>query len=247
MKVTAIKTKKVIVGDDLYKILDNYLPKKINEGSIVAITSKILSICEGSVVKVNEVDKDELVKKEADYYLPKEENKYNMFLTIKNGIMVATAGIDESNGNGYYVLWPRNPQESANEIRSYLIKGYGLKHVGVMITDSRTTPLLRGVSGMYIAHSGFLALKNYINKPDLFGRKLLVTRANFAEGIAGAVVAMMGEGNEMTPLVVIDDVPFIKFQRRNPTKKELANLRIKVEDDVFAPFLTAARWIKGGS
>lgn len=247
MIVKSVKTHKITSRDtDIKKILDRYLPP-ISERSIVAVTSKIVAICEGRVVKVDSIYKDTLVKNEADYYLPKEENKYQMFLTIKRGILVATAGIDESNGNGYYVLWPKNPQETANTIRSYLAKKFHLQNVGVMITDSRTTPLLRGVSGMAIAHSGFLALKNYINKPDLFGRKLLVTRANVADGLAGAVVALIGEGNEMTPIAIIEDVPFIQFQKRNPSKNELAKLRIPMREDIFASILKRAPWKKGKS
>ena len=35
--------------------------------------------------------------------------RYHMTLTIKQGMLIPTAGIDESNGDGYYILWPRDP------------------------------------------------------------------------------------------------------------------------------------------
>ena len=55
----------------------------------------------------------------------------------------------------------------------------------------------------------------------------------------------MGEGSEQTPLAVISDIPFVHFQDRNPTEEELAELKISIEDDVYAPLLKAANWKKG--
>lgn len=54
MKITPIKTKKIIKGDDLYKILEQYLPAKLEERTIVAVSSKIVGITEGRIVK-NEI------------------------------------------------------------------------------------------------------------------------------------------------------------------------------------------------
>lgn len=245
MKITPVKTHKITIKDNnIFAILDTYIPS-LSENSVVAITSKIVAICEGRVVPFQGADKDVLVKQEADYYLPKEDNKYGFFLTIKHDIMIASAGIDESNGNGYYVLWPENPQQCANMIREYLMKKFALKHVGVIITDSKVTPLKRGVTGVSVAHSGFSALNNYIGEPDIFGHKLEVTKTNISEGLAASAVVVMGEGKEQTPLAVIEDIPFVRFQKRNPTPQELSLLHIPIEEDVFASILLKAEWKKG--
>ena len=75
MKIATVKTHKITGKDkNLFKILDKYL-NKIEENSILVITSKIVSICQGQLIKIGKIDKSELVKKEADYYLP-QENKY---------------------------------------------------------------------------------------------------------------------------------------------------------------------------
>lgn len=245
MIVTPIKTHKITLKDkDITAVLDSYITD-LKDSSIVAITSKIVAICEGRVAKAGEVDKDELVKKEAEYYLPKEENKHGFFLTIKNNIIIASAGIDESNGNGYYILWPKNPQESANKIRGYLKNKFGLKNLGIIITDSRLAPLRWGVIGVSLAHSGFLALNNYIGEPDIFGNNLKVTKANIADGLAVAAVLVMGEGKEQTPIVSVEDIPFVEFQDRNPSVEELNNLRIPMEEDVFNSMLLSVNWQKG--
>ncbi|OGH18600.1 MAG: hypothetical protein A2868_02445 [Candidatus Levybacteria bacterium RIFCSPHIGHO2_01_FULL_40_15b] len=245
MKVHAIKTEKITPGlISLFELLDKYITE-FSEKSILAITSKVISICEDRVVPVKDSDKDELVKKEADLYLPKEENKYGVYLTIKDSQLVATAGIDESNGVGYYILWPANPQKSANQIREYLTKRFNLKKTGVLITDSKTTPLRWGTSGVAVAHSGFRALKNYIGTEDLFGRKLKMTKASVIDGLAAAAVFEMGEGSEQTPLAVISDIPQVEFVDRNPTEEELKELEISIEDDLYGSILKRAPWKRG--
>ena len=146
MRICTIKTHKVTAKDrDLYVILDRHLTS-FAERSILAITSKIISICQRRVVKVGDaeqapIDKQALVEKEADYFLPASASKYRVHLTIKGNLLIPEAGVDESNGNGYYILWPLDLQKTANQVRAYLRKRFSREWVGVIITDSKTTPL----------------------------------------------------------------------------------------------------------
>jgi len=245
MKVTPIKTHKITKKDkDIFKILDRYLPKLL-EKSVIAVTSKIIAICEGRVVRKDLATKDELTKQEAEWYLPRHLSKYDFCISIKHNTFTASAGVDESNGNGYYVLWPKDPQKSANVIRLHLKQRFNLKNIGVIITDSKTTPLRWGVTGVALAHSGFSALNSYIGKPDVFGRLLKAEKLNVADTLATAAVGVMGEGNEQTPLAIIEDLPFVKFHDRNPTEKEIASLSISIEDDLYTPLLRSVKWKKG--
>jgi len=249
MHIIPVRTKAITpqTPEKLLSILDQYLPVLL-EGSIVVVTSKIVSICERSYRKVSEVaNEEDLVKKEADFYLPSEISKYAITITIKNNLLIPTAGIDESNGNGYYILWPKDPQKTANEIRQYLSEKYHLHDIGVVITDSKTTPLRWGTTGVAIGYSGFKPLQNYIGKPDIFGRNLMVTKANILDGLAAAAVLVMGEGDEQTPLAVISDVSFVSFVNTNPSKKELESLKISIDDDLYAPLLKSVPWEKGGN
>jgi putative folate metabolism gamma-glutamate ligase len=244
MNVTAIKTEKIVLtSDTLLTILDKYI-KIFKEKSILAVTSKIMAISQGRVVKIGSVQKDQLIKREAEYFLPPSQSKYNVTLTIKQDVLAASAGIDESNGNGYYILWPKDPQKTANAIRDYLCKRFAIKYAGVIITDSRSFPLRWGTTGVSIANSGFKALNNYIGTPDIFGRIMEMTKSNVADALAQSAVAVMGEGPEQTPLAVIRDVLFVQFQKRNPTKNEIASLHIDIHDDLYAPLLTAIPWKK---
>jgi nucleotide-binding universal stress UspA family protein len=163
-------------------------------------------------------------------------------LTIKGSRLIPMAGIDESNADGHYILWPRDAQQSANALRAFLCERFSLRQVGVLITDSTTAPLRSGVTGIAVAHSGFSALNSYIGAPDLFGRTLRMTRANVAEGLAAAAVLAMGEGSEGTPIAVISEAAFVVLQDRDPTEGELADLRITPESDLYAAMLRAVPW-----
>ena len=123
---------------------------------------------------------------------------------------------------------------------------FKVNHVGVIITDSTCTPLRWGTTGIALAHSGFIAIHDYIGRPDLFGRPLEVSKANISGGLAAAAVVAMGEGAEQTPLCLIEDATFVVFQDSDPTDDELKSLYIPIEDDLFAPFLTSVAWERGG-
>jgi len=245
MKITAVKTHKITIDDqDILKIINQYI-KELKDGSIVAITSKIVALAEGRVVATDQADKEALIAQEAEYFLPRSSSKYGVSLTITGGQLVATAGIDESNANGYFVLWPEDAQKTANIIRKYLQNKFQLKNIGVIITDSKTTPLRWGVTGTAIAYSGFKPLNDLIGTPDLFGRELKMTKVNILDGLAAAAVLLMGEGTEQTPLAIIEDTNFVKFTDENPSVKELESLKINIEDDIYAPLLTKVDWQKG--
>lgn len=245
MYITTIKTHKITTKDtDILKILDQYV-SELSEKSILAVTSKIVSVCEGRVVAVDSIDKDELIQQEAQYYLPRSENPYHVSLTITRDMLVATAGIDESNADGKYVLWPENPQASASMIRSYLREKFGLQHLGVVITDSRTAPLRWGVTAVAIAYSGFLPLKDYIGTPDLFDRPFHFEKLSIADSLATAASVVMGEGSEQTPLAVIADTSFVSFRKNDPSREELDALKISLDKDIYAPFLKSVHWKKG--
>lgn len=247
MIINAVKTRKVVAGSgSIFELLDESLAG-LKEKSVVAVTSKVVAICEGRVVPIGKVKKDELIKQEADYYLPRTLSKYDFSFAISHNTLIPMAGIDESNGNGNYVLWPKDPQKSANQIRAYLKKRFGLIKVGVVITDSTAIPLHWGTNGIGIRYSGFAPANNYIGTPDLFGREYKVSKSNIVDSLAAAAVLVMGEGTEQTPIAIVKDVPFVQFQDHNPTKKELDGFYIEHQkDDLFAPFLRNMGWRRGG-
>lgn len=246
MKVTPIKTHKVTDNDkSIIAIIDRYITR-LKENSIVAISSKIIAITQGRVVKnITKKNKNKLIEQEADLFLKPTSTRHPFYITIKGNALLASAGIDESNGNGYLILLPENLQKVTNQIREFLRNKFNIKNLGVIITDSKTSPLRYGVTGLALSHSGFAAVNNFIGKKDLFGRTLKSTLVNVVDGLAAAAVVVTGESGEQTPLAIIEDLPFVEFQDRVPTKTELYNLKINTEDDLYASFLKSVKWQKG--
>jgi F420-0:gamma-glutamyl ligase len=247
MKIEAIKTRIIHPPqDDLLEAIKASLPS-IPEKSILAVTSKVVSIWEGRCVPDTE-DKDELIKQEADQYIPREELEYGWVMhTVNNNILSSSAGIDHSNGDGYYVLWPKDSNKTAREIRTWLQKTYGVQDVGVVITDSRSMPLRRGAVGMALGHAGFIALKDYRETPDIFGNDLQVSISNIVDSVAGMAVLAMGEGKETTPLALISELPEEYFKDWDKeSDKPYSSLEVEPEEDMYFPLIGTGKWKKGG-
>lgn len=248
MKITAIKTRSFLPPKEALESLLDFIPS-LEENCVVAVTSKVVSICEGRCVLISETTKDELAIKESDKYIPREYSPEGLVLhTIKNNILVASSGVDESNGDGYFILWPQNPSESAKKIWQYLKNKFGVKNLGVIITDSRLVPLRRGVVGIAISFYGLKPLKDYRKTKDLFGREFKMETSNFPDSLASAAVLEMGEGSESQPIAIISDIPKIDFINEDfkPFSKE-DTFEIPEKEDMFYPLLSNAFWKKGGS
>lgn len=233
--------------DDLLSLLkESFSSLKLKEGSVFVITSKIVSIWQGRCIKIEEIsDKDELIKKEADFYLDRKEVPHGyVMLTMKDNLLIPTAGIDESNAKGYYILWPENPYQTAKEIYDFLKENYGLKNLGVIISDSHCTPLRWGTTGIAIAYYGFYPLKDYRGTKDIFGREMKITQSNRVDGLASAAVCVMGEGNERIPIAIIEDVDFLDFKEFDPRKED--PLTIDRYEDIYSPLLNKVNWKRGG-
>lgn len=246
MKIRTLKTRPITYKDSLFQIIDTYIPP-LQEKEILVITSKIISLCEGSVVAKNpDISKEELIRQSADAYLniQSEPSSHGVQLTIKNNILIPSAGIDESNGNGMYILYPENIQESATTIWEHIRNRDKIKALGIIITDSHTTPMRRGVIGIGLGWCGFKPLYSYIGKPDCFDVPLRVTMVNVLDALAVASVFCMGEGNEQTPFSIIADAPKIEFQDNPPTIEEINELSIPMAEDLYAPLLNNGQWVK---
>ncbi|MDN5274774.1 MAG: putative folate metabolism gamma-glutamate ligase [Candidatus Saccharibacteria bacterium] len=246
MIVTAIKTQLVHGNESTLHELMAKSVTSLDEKSIIAVSSKIVALCQNRIIDRSTIAKSDLVEREADFYLPRDFSRYGFQFTITNNTFISSAGIDESNGDGYFVLWPKDPQRVANELRAFLQNHFGLNEVGVIITDSTSMPLMRlGAVGIMLAHSGFVAVNHLAREKDLFGRSFVVEKAAIGSGLAVAANVVMGEGAEQTPIAIISDAPFVKFQLQDPTEIELKSVYISSEDDLYEPFIQAAPWRRG--
>jgi len=132
----------------------------------------------------------------------------HVLLTIKDGVLMANAGIDRSNAPpGHAILLPDRPTEIAWEIKTQLESQTGRKEIGVIIADSRTQPLRLGTVGLAVAVAGINPIKDYRGHPDIFGKPLRITRSAIADNLASAAQILLGEADEQVPFVVIRDAP----------------------------------------
>ncbi len=226
MKIKAIKTRVFNEGEDLFTFILKYI-KKLPENSVLVVTSKIVALGEKrTVLFKDKKQKIKIIKEESEFAIKTK----HAWLTIKDGIVMAGAGIDESNAKGKLILLPKDSFKSAEVLRKKLMQKFKLKNLGVLITDSRTGPLRAGVVGMSLGYAGFKGIRDYRGTKDIFGRVLKVSRTDVADSLATAAVLSMGEGREQQPLALITEAPIDFVARIN--KKELL---INPKDDLYLP------------
>ena len=231
MDFLPIKTRKFLPPkDNLFELLDNYLPQ-LKDKDILVITSKIISIGQGRTVKIiPQTDRIALIKQEADYYCPNQPSS----MTVKDHTLTPFSGIDRSNANGYYVLLPQHPHAEAKKIWGCLTKKFSLKQFGIIIADSFCLPFRWGHLGISLGFFGFNPLKSYAGKKDIFGRKLVHHNSNLVDALAALAVVHMGEGNEQTPLCLVRGFQQIKFDQKDYSR----NFYISPADDIYTPLLS---------
>jgi dihydrofolate synthase / folylpolyglutamate synthase len=243
MNITPVKLQVLVPPKDnlLSKIKKSKLSLK--NGDVIAISSKVVSIHEGRCILWKEGLKDKLIKRESALYIPKEDVPGEFVAhTITDGSFIPNAGIDPF--GGYYILWPKNPQKSAEKLLAWFKKTYKCKKLYLVITDSRSVFLRRGVMGMSVAWAGFEPIFDNRVRRDLLGFRQGGSQTNIPDSIAAMAVFMMGEANEQTPLVRLRGVPYVG-EKQVGHKKEFNTYKFSMEEDIFAPFLTKGGWRKG--
>ena len=212
--------------DDLVGVLDEYLTE-LKNGDVVLISSKVVAIHQGRSVLVSEANKEELIKQEADIII--ERDYFSTPLTATNHAFLGTAGIDESNGSGHYILLPEKIFEFAKESHAYLCQKHALNSLGVIITDSYSTPFRYGAMGVGLGWWGIEPLEDHAGRTDLFGRDIVYERSNVIDALAAGAIMVSGEVDECMPIVIARNVPRLKFTNKDTKDK----LLVPYEEDLF--------------
>jgi coenzyme F420-0:L-glutamate ligase / coenzyme F420-1:gamma-L-glutamate ligase len=201
---------------------------KFRDNDILVISSKYVSMSEGSVRRLDSVKVTgralelaskyhmnaklvELVIRESDYIF---KGIPGFLLAIKEGIIAPNAGIDKSNiPSGFVILYPRQPFKTAENLRQKFLLHLDVK-VMVIIADSRLMPTRIGTTGIAIACAGFEPVEDERGKVDLFGNILKVTLKAVADSLATIGVSAMGESNESIPVIIIRNTKVIATDRK---------------------------------
>ncbi|MEM3442732.1 MAG: coenzyme F420-0:L-glutamate ligase [Candidatus Bathyarchaeia archaeon] len=224
MRLYPIKTDIIKTQENIVEIVLEALKKRnlqLEDGDILAITSKIISYAENRLANLSEVKPSEHAQKLAKRFslkpelaeliLRESEKIYGgvpkAILTLKNGVLAANAGIDNKNApNGHVVLWPADPKKCAKQIKEEIEQKTG-KNVAVLIVDSGLTPLRKGTRGLALAVAGFKPIKDYRKDKDIYGKPIQITMQAVADNLASAAHLLMGEAAEKTPIILIREAP----------------------------------------
>jgi coenzyme F420-0:L-glutamate ligase/coenzyme F420-1:gamma-L-glutamate ligase len=261
-----IKTK-IITSENLDIV--NLILEALEENNIslvnkdvLIIASKIISTIEGCQVKISDI-KDirkeaieaaevaklspefvEIVYREADEVIGAVPGAV---LALKNGVLQANAGVDQSNSGGeeYIITLPKNSIETAEKIRKKIELKLNIK-IGVIISDSKTHPLRRGTSGFALGVSGFSPIIDDRGTSDLFNRPMKITTRAIADNLVCASEILMGESHQRIPVVIARGYEDIPFQE---VKDIIANNEQMKMDPLkciyMGPFWKARRHLNG--
>lgn len=194
----------------------------LRERDVVVMSSKVVSINEGRCQSVVGSDKQALALTLADIVIPRPY--WGSPITVVQHALIGLSGIDESNGNGYWVLHPEDPFRSARDLHRQLCDTYGITTLGVIISDSRSDLFRYGATGVAIGWWGVRPLRDHRGETDLFGRMIKSERSNIVDGLAAAATILMGEVARQTPVVIVRDVPELEFSNES------------TREEIFAPY-----------
>ena len=231
-----VKTRVVMPPkDEIWDIVDSL---EVRDGDVVFITSKIMGIHQGRTRVVGEVEKEDLIRECSEYYFPYDHpGGWHVNLTVTDGVLIPAAGIDESNANGHYIMWPRDVDALCRELRDRLMKRTGAKRLGVVSTDSHTTPLRWGVTGITIGLAGVEPTRDIRGDSDIFGREMKITKVNQLDALTGMAVLLMGEADEQTPVVILRGYDGLEFS----DTASMEGYKIGIEEDLYKPLLDVMR------
>jgi coenzyme F420-0:L-glutamate ligase/coenzyme F420-1:gamma-L-glutamate ligase len=207
-------------GDRIDELIVNAIRRQgldLQDGDVVVVAQTIVSKAEGSVVDLRRVkpskfarllaEKLEKDAREVEVILQQSREiirlRHVLIARTEHGFVCANAGVDHSNAGPHRVtLLPRDPDASARRIREGIKRALG-KDVAVIVSDTQGRPFRLGAVGVAVGVAGMRPLLDLRGRRDLYGKELKATITSPADAIAAAAVALMGEADEGTPVVIV--------------------------------------------
>lgn len=212
-------------GDDIPKLIESILEEESVEllpGDIVVVTHSIVSIAEGKLYHLGDVevsDKARRISKEIGQSAERIEvalkearkilrEKPVLITKTKHGIITDFSGIDESNAPpNMFIALPDDPDISARAINKVISEKRGF-NVPVIITDTQGRPWRKGAVNFAIGVAGMFPFIHNVGREDLFGNSLRGSLVCLADQVASSAELVMGQANEGVPVVIVRGVDF---------------------------------------
>jgi len=183
----------IVAGNDLAVMLGDHFEGMLQEGDILAVTSKILSKAEGRQVAA--ADREEAITAETVRVVASRVHPRGVTRIVENplGLVMAAAGVDSSNTpEGTVLLLPVDPDGTARALCQALRQRFGIP-LGIVITDTFGRPWRSGQTDVAIGAAGLRVLDDLRGTADMQGRRMDVTVAAVADEIAGAADLVKGK------------------------------------------------------
>ena len=234
MKLTAVRTRVFTENENLPAFITHFI-KSVPENAVLAVSSKLVALWKGNTLPYTDAaQKEELIKQHSRAALKTPL----AWITVKDGMIMTNAGVDESNADGKWVLLP-DCYAGAHELLTALKKAWQVQNLGVVVTDSMILPLRAGVIAAAVGYAGFKGVQDLRGRADIFGKPLKTTLVNVADSLATAAALLMGEANEQQPLCLIEEAPVLFVE-----KTDREEMQYPQEDDLYAPLLKAVNLIQ---
>ena len=191
----------IVAGDDLATVIGDALPP-LEDGDILAVTSKIVSKAEGRFVAATH--REDAITAETVRIVATREHPGGVTRIVENklGMVLAAAGVDSSNTpEGFVLVLPEDPDASARALAEALRARFGVS-VGVVITDTLGRPWRQGQTDVAIGAAGIRVLDDLRGTTDASGKRLDVTVAASADEIAGAADLVKGKAAGLPVAIV---------------------------------------------
>jgi len=174
----------------------------LQDGDILAVTSKIVSKAEGRVIPA--ADREDAITAETVRVVASRQHAGGLTRIVENrqGLVMAAAGVDASNSpENTVLLLPADPDASARELCAAIRERTGLR-VGVVLTDTAGRAWREGQTDIAIGAAGLAVLDDLRGTTDASGRRLDVTVAAVADEIAAAADLVKGKARGLPVAVV---------------------------------------------
>jgi len=160
----------IVAGDDLALLIGDAVDG-LEDGDILAITSKIVSKAEGRLIEAH--DREDAITAETVRLVATRGT--TRIVENKLGLVLAAAGVDSSNvPDGHVLLLPDDPDASALAIATALRARFGVD-LGVLVTDTLGRPWRQGQTDVAIGAAGVRVLDDLRGSTDTNGRLLEAT------------------------------------------------------------------------
>lgn len=176
-------------------------PEGLSDGDVLVVTSKIVSKAEGRFRSARE--KAEALREETVRVVASiPGGSASAIVENRLGLVMAAAGIDESNVAGErLLLLPEDPDRSARRISEGIERLTG-RVVGVIVSDTSGRPWRVGQTDLAIGAARVQLIDDVRGSVDATGKPLSVTQRCLGDEMAAAADLVKGKAENL-PVAII--------------------------------------------